>query len=121
MLRALRLLGLFSLLYILFLPLGGHRIYCPFILRRDSILPIILGLLYFYGASSYYLLLQLPRSIRRWYAGGLLLVGAIYMNADKLRMTNCNACERQALERLAHASEPVVEVDNSCTVLAGRY
>lgn len=118
LLRALQLLGFFSLLYILLLPLGGYRVYRPLILRRDSILPVILGLIYFYGASSYYLLRQLPQPARRWYTGGLLVIGAIYMNADKLRMTNDNTCERLALARLAQAPQPIVEVNNACTVLA---
>ncbi|SMB96094.1 hypothetical protein SAMN00120144_0534 [Hymenobacter roseosalivarius DSM 11622] len=118
LLRILQLLGLFTLIYILLLPLGGYRSYRPLILRRDSILPIILGLMYFYGASTYYLLQHLPGRPRRWYMGGLVLFGAIFMNADKLRMTDNNQCERAALQQLAQASEPIVHLTSDCTVMA---
>ncbi|WP_133271616.1 hypothetical protein [Hymenobacter radiodurans] len=117
-LRIFQLLGLFTLLYILLLPLGGYRNYRPLILRRDSILPIILGLMYFYSASTYYLLLHLEGRPRRWYIGGVVLFAAIFMNADKLRMTNNNQCERAGLQQLAQSTEPIVHLDSDCTVMA---
>lgn len=118
LIRILQWLGWFALLYILLLPLGGYRVYRPLILRRDSIMPIILGLMYFYGVSSYYLLHHLPARPRRWYIAGVILIGAIYMNADKLWIKNNNACEQRALEALARSPEDIVELDNSCTVVA---
>jgi hypothetical protein len=117
-LRILQLLGLFTLIYILLLPLGGYRTYRPLILRRDSILPVILGLMYFYSASTYYLLQHLSGPPRRWYIGGVVLFGAIFMNADKLKMTNNNQCERQAFLQLAQSSEPIVHLNTDCTVMA---
>lgn len=118
LLRILQWLGLFALIYILLLPLGGYRIYRPLIIRRDSIMPVILGLLYFYGLSTYYLLHHLPAQWRRWYIGGVVAVSAIYMNADKLWIKENNTCERRNLEALARSPESTVVLDNSCTVLA---
>lgn len=43
---------------------------------------------------------------------------AIFMNADKLRMTNNNQCERAALQQLAQSPEPIVHLDSDCTVMA---
>jgi hypothetical protein len=118
LLRILQLLALFSALYILLLPLGGYRYYRPLLLRRDSILPITLGLIYFYGATTYHLLLQLPRHPRQWYIGGLVVVGGIFMSADRLKLVKNNMCERHALQQLAHSSEQIVHLKNTCTVMA---
>jgi hypothetical protein len=117
-LRILQLFGLFALIYTLLLPLGGYRNYRPLILRRDSMLPVILGMMYVYAASTYYLLQHVSGASRRWYIAGVVLFGAIFMNADKLRMTDNNQCERQALAQLAQSPEPTVQLDNSCTVMA---
>lgn len=118
LLRILQWLGLFALIYILLLPLGGYRNYRPNIIRRDSIIPVILSLMYFYGLSTYYLLHHLPAQWRRYYVGGVLAVSAIYLNADKLWIKENNKCERQALATLAASPNSVVQLDNSCTVMA---
>jgi hypothetical protein len=53
----LRGVGWFALVYVLLLPLGGYR---PYLLRFDSISPIMLGLCFFYVLSASYLLRALP-------------------------------------------------------------
>ena len=113
-------LGLFALIYLLLLPLGGYREYRPLIVRRDSIMPIILGGMAFYGLSTYFLLYHLPAHIRRWYIAGVVLFAAIYINADSFRLQDLqsNRCEREGLERLAEATEPVVRVSGECAVMA---
>jgi hypothetical protein len=40
------------------------------------------------------------------------------MNADKLWIKENNNCERRALKELAQSPESIVELDNSCTVVA---
>ncbi|MCB0580614.1 MAG: hypothetical protein KDD10_15045 [Phaeodactylibacter sp.] len=75
-LRILRWIGLFSLIYILLLPLGGYRDYRALIIRRDTILPILLALFYFWGLSATLLMLagrskwasfaMAPAVKRRW-------------------------------------------------------
>jgi hypothetical protein len=118
LLRMLKWLGWFALIYILLLPLGGYRNYRPLILRRDSIMPVIIGLMFFYGISTYYLLHHLPARLRRWYVAGVLVVSAIYMNADKLWIKENNSCERRELEELARSPLPVVPLGYSCTIVA---
>ncbi|MBO0358402.1 hypothetical protein J0X19_10635 [Hymenobacter sp. BT186] len=116
----LKWLGLFALIYLLLLPLGGYRQYRPLIVRRDSILPIILGGIAFYGLSTYFLLYHLPAQVRRWYILGVGVFAAIYINADSLKLPapENNTCERQGLERLAAATEPIVRVSAECSVMA---
>ncbi|WP_331148412.1 hypothetical protein [Hymenobacter sp.] len=119
--RVLRIfgwLGLFALVYLLLLPLGGYRQYRPLIIRRDSILPIILGIMFFYGLSSYFLLHQLPALFRRRYIAWLVVLSSFYLITDTLFLTDNNTCERQGLERLAQATEPIVRVSAECAVMS---
>jgi hypothetical protein len=117
--RAVRWVGLFAAVYILLLPLGGYRPYRYYLLRNDSILPVLLGLLFAYGLSSLCLLRQLPARPLRWYGGGLGLLLLVFMNADRrLWLRENNSCERQALAQLAHAPEPVVRLPADCPVMS---
>lgn len=120
LLRSLRWLALFALVYILLLPLGGYRPYRPLILRRDTVLPIILGMAGLYGASSYYIWRHLPAGRLR--AGYLVVLGvfsAVFLNADRLHLSavDNNDCERRALAYLAHSPAGVVPLPQACPVL----
>ena len=119
--RQLRWVGWFALVYVLLLPLGGYRGYRPFLLRYDSILPITIGLVWFYGLSSAYLLARLPRPVRYWYTAGLVVIAFIFMNADRRPRPadDNNTDERHALEVLAHAGPgPVVRLPQECKVMS---
>ncbi|RPD49999.1 hypothetical protein DNI29_04170 [Hymenobacter sediminis] len=114
----LRYIGWFVLAYVLLLPLGGYRPYRPYLLRRDTSLPIILAFVLFYGMSGYYLLRNLPARQRSWYIGLVVLFGAIFMNADKLHITDNNGCERVAFQQLAHSTSAVVSLPMNCAVMS---
>ena len=117
--QALRWVGGFAVVYILLLPLGGYRPYRFYLLRNDSILPVLLGLLFAFGLSTLYLLRRLPARPLRWYGGGLVLLLAIFINADRrLWLRENNRCERQALAQLARAPAPVVQLPADCPVMA---
>ena len=118
--QLLRWLGLFALVYVLLLPLGGYRSYRPYILHHDLVLPITVSLVIFYGLSASCLLGQLSARSRRWYALATVVVACIYLNADRhlYAEESGNRPERRALALLAHAGPgPVVRLPESCTVL----
>ena len=117
--RVLVWLGWFTVIYVLLLPLGGYRDYRPYILRFDTVLPVTIGLVGFYGASTAYLLGQLAGGARRWYLGALALVTFVFVNADRgFYPGDDNRGERQVLEKLAQAgSAPVVALPEDCAVL----
>ena len=117
-LRLLRWLGVFALIYLLVLPLGGYREYRALIVRRDSVIPLILGLVFFYGLSTCFLLQHLPARPRRWYTAAAVLFSLIYLNADRRPPNVTNACERANLTRLAQATEPVVRLEADCLVMS---
>ena len=60
-------IGLFALLYILLLPLGGYRDYRPNVLRYDTIMPITLSLLFMFGISTLYILKKMTSRQKTWY------------------------------------------------------
>ncbi|MDO7853597.1 hypothetical protein Q4S41_18485 [Hymenobacter sp. CA1UV-4] len=116
-LSALKWLGVFALVYVLLLPLGGYRAYREDILRRDSILPIILGMIGCFALSSFYLLGQLPGAARRRYAAGIGALLAVFTVADKPRLRDYNACERELFATLAQSPAPVVRLPITCTMM----
>lgn len=116
-LGALKWLGIFALVYVLLLPLGGYRSYREDILRRDSILPILLGLIGCFALSSFYLLGQLPGAARRRYAAGIGALLAVFTIADKPRWRDYNACERELFATLAQSPAPVVRLPITCTMM----
>ncbi|TDN36582.1 hypothetical protein [Hymenobacter sp. UV11] len=111
--------GLFIGAYLLLLPLGGYRSYRPNLLRNDTALPILLGLLFAYGYSSYFLLSQLRGRLRGGYLLIICLVGGFFLHADgQPDAFPVSDCERWSLDQLARAREPVVELAGFCPVLA---
>ena len=117
-LLAMRCVGLFAVIYLLLLPLGGYRSYRPYLLRNDSILPILLGLIFAYGLSTYFLALQLRGRLRGGYLAVVVLAAGFFLYADrKLEMPVNNGCERWAMDQLSRAPEPVVQVANFCNIL----
>ncbi|MBW3374427.1 hypothetical protein KYK31_10640 [Hymenobacter norwichensis] len=117
MVRILKWVGLFTLVYLLLLPLGGYRTYRPLIVRRDSDMPVIMCLMFFYGLSTCFLLTYLHGRNRRWYMLGVVLFSAIFLNANKPWLRDNNTCERKSLAQLAQAREAVVPLCNECSVL----
>jgi hypothetical protein len=105
--------------YLLLLPLGGYRTYRPYLLRYDTFLPVTLTLLFAYGLSTYYLLMNLQGGPRRAYSLVVGLFLGYFLYADcTLNLPFDNGCERWALDQLARAPGPEVELWPDCTVLA---
>ncbi len=113
---ALKWIGLFSLVYILLLPLGGYREYRHYILRYDTILPVTLCLLFIFGASSLHLIKTISKKDMRWYLPVLLVVLFIYTNADRIKTAEAD-CEKMALKEIAASPEHIVPLDHDCSVL----
>jgi hypothetical protein len=105
--------------YLLLLPLGGYRTYRPYLLRYDTFLPITLALLFAYGLSTYYLLLYLRGGQRRVYGLVIsLFVGYFFCSDFVWQLPFDNGCERWALDQLARAPGPEVQLWPDCTVMA---
>ena len=115
----LRGVGIFALLFILLLPFGGYRSYRPYLIRGDSILPVVVGLIFAYGVSCCYLLARLRGGVRVGYTAVVAVFAGYFMYADStLDMPFNNSCERWNLTQIAQSSEPVVHLSANCSVLS---
>jgi hypothetical protein len=110
-------LALFSVVYLLILPLGGYRAYRPDIVRRDTIMPILLCLFYMYGYSTYYLLQQGMFKGKKIYVGLIVVALFIFTISDKPIAAD-NACEKQALHTLAASPQDTVLLSSDCMIMS---
>lgn len=116
-LRTFKWIGLFAIIYILVLPLGGYRNYRPYVLRYDTIMPITLSLMFIFGKTTTFILKRISYRQKYWYIPLIILVTFIFTNSDEPRFDK-NDCERRAIVKIVESSEPVVKIDNNCTVLS---
>lgn len=110
-------LGIFALIYILLLPLGGYREYRSNVLRYDTILPVTLGLMFIFAISTLFICRHMLRKQRYWYVPLIALILLIFTNADRGQFDR-NACERSALGQIAASRDPIVQLNTECTVLS---
>jgi hypothetical protein len=115
--RQSKWIGLFALVYIVLLPLGGFRTYRPNIIRYDTIMPITLGVMYIFALSTYFLIKSLSSETRKWYSAGIAALLLFFTVADKPEFGN-NACEKNALRKMAGSTEKVVWLEEGCRVLS---
>jgi len=113
----LQWIGLFSLIYLVFLPLGGYRPYRPNILRYDTFIPITIALIYFYGSSTYFLINNLQGRSLKYYGIFLLALFAVYMNSDPIE-TEKYRFERQCIETLAKSPSEVTKLPATFNVMS---
>jgi len=110
-------IGLFTLLYILLLPLGGYRDYRPNVLRYDTIMPVTLSLLFMFGISTLYLIKKMSSRQKTWYVPIMAVILLTYTISDKPEFHK-NKCERMALREISESKDKVVEIQGDCTVLS---
>ncbi len=116
-LKLFKALGLFCLLYLLLLPLGGYKIYRPNTLRFDTIMPITICMIFIYGLSTYFLINNINNKFRTLYVLGIIFFLSIFIIADKPKFDN-NNCERQTLKTMATSSDNIVLLGADCNVLS---
>ena len=112
-------IAVFSITYILLLPLGGFRPYRPHILRYDTILPITLGLIFLLGISTTIVMKSVHLRLRNAYILNIATVMLIFTLADEPKFDG-NACERAALEKLSVANSEIVKLSADCSVVDWR-
>jgi hypothetical protein len=109
-------IGLFSILYIILLPLGGYKTYRPFIIRYDTFMPITIALIFIYGMSSYYLIRNLKSKFKNGYLSLVIFTSLIYTWSDKSNF-NGNKCEKESLLLISQAKGKTILVENDCIIM----
>lgn len=115
--QLLKWFGLFTLLYLLLLPFGGYRDYRPLIIRRDTFLPLTLGMFFFFGYSSLLVLKNLRSKYRLIHITMVMVLLGVFTVADQPELDK-NACEKEALELLSTTNEAVVWLKKDCPVMS---
>lgn len=116
-LNTFKWIGFFALIYILLLPLGGYREYRPYVLRYDTIIPITLSLMFIFAKTTMFILSKFSNRNKYWYIPLVVLVIFVFTNSDEPKFDK-NSCERNAILQIASSTEPIVKIDDNCTVLS---
>ncbi|MFD1552966.1 hypothetical protein DNU06_15815 [Putridiphycobacter roseus] len=117
LLNIFKWIGFFALIYIILLPLGGYRSYRPYVLRYDTIIPITLSLMFIFAKTTIFILSSFSSRQKYWYIPLVVLVIFVFTNSDKPKFDK-NICERNAILQIARSKEPIVKIDDNCTVLS---
>ncbi len=117
LLRIIRWTSLIAVAFILLLPLGGYREYRPNIIRRDSIQPVLIALMFLFTLTSFYLINVYTRRSKKIFAGFIILVCMIFTFADA-QLPPHNACEKTALQQLSKSDANLVILQSDCTVVS---
>jgi len=106
---------LFSVIYVLMLPLGGYRFYRPNIIRRDIFSPVLVAMVGVYGITTYYILRTISASYKKYYTGFLAMCLAHYALANTRDIPD-NSCERAAIEHIVASKDKIVRLEEQCTI-----
>jgi hypothetical protein len=117
LIRILTWIGIFTLLYIFLLPFGGYRPYRPRIIRYDTFMPVTVALIYYFGASTYFLINHFKKNNKQRYVVAVLLCLLVFTFAD-MKGIGRNRCERQAFEKMARSDDSLITIPKDCFVLS---
>ena len=115
--RTIKYIGLFILLYIAFLPLGGYREYRPFILRYDTLIPVTLIILMLNGTLILNNLHHINQQYKKYYIGFLVFIVAAFNFSDS-KIPKNNLCEKNALLNISNSNNDTLRLTNDCTVMS---
>ncbi len=104
---------LFSVLYVVLLPLGGYRPYRPTIVRYDTFVPVTF-LVLFYIIYTSGLLLRKPTT---GYVAFIVVIGLIFKLCDTPQF-HANACEKYCLRTMSKSTADTLVFDRKCTIIA---
>jgi len=114
---------IFILCYLILLPLGGYRIYRPYVLRYDTMIPVTLIAIFLFAQTFHLIfqhLKQSPRSkhfhSRNLYIIFIAIVLLIFTIADSPKW-NKNECEKAALYQISNAKKEIIILEEQCPIL----
>ena len=117
LLIAFAAIALFSLLYLTLLPMGGYRAYRPLIVRRDTLIPINIGLMFIYASSALFLLEHYAGKARTIFIITVVLFCGHLLVVDQMSDAHYR-CERWLIEQIANADRSPVKIKSDCPVLS---
>ena len=119
MISLIKWIGIFAVIYIMLLPLGGYRIYSENIIRYDTFMPVTIGIMFAFGTSTFFLIKNMKGRMRIIYISWIAIILLIFTNSDRLEMEGYK-CERDALETISSSDERIVELEHDCFIIDWR-
>jgi len=113
---AAKWLLILSVIYIVLLPFGGYRTYRPYILRRDTVMPVTLCLMYLLGVSSLYIIYYKKYTYKTYYISYIFFIIAFYSINDVSDLKE-NNCEVEAQRIIAKSPEKIIHLEQNCSVM----
>lgn len=104
------------IIYILLLPMGGYRVYRPYVLRYDTMIPVTMAMIFMFARSAVYIYERLRNEHLKFFAIYIAGVATVFTIADKPHF-NLNACEKQLMATVAKSEEKVVLLPQKCTLI----
>ncbi|PZR24286.1 MAG: hypothetical protein DI539_01020 [Flavobacterium psychrophilum] len=106
---------IFSILYILLLPLGGYRFYRPLILRRDTLTPVLCIIFFCWSASTMILLLRLA-GLKKIFPVALASVLIVFYTKKDINLHENPklACEIETMKKVAASKEDCILLERNC-------
>ena len=80
-------------------------------------MPITLGMMWWFGLSSFYLLKNISAKYKKQYTAGIIGFLLIFAIADEPG-SNKNLCEKKALTTIANSPEKTVQLNYDCSIMA---
>lgn len=114
-LALMRGLAVFSILYLLMLPLGGFRYYRPYIVRSDTFLPVTVLLIFMAAISAFFILRQFSGK-SKWIYSGVLILFISYFALNDVKNKFDNSCQRKAIAKIAASDEKLIKLEEDCTI-----
>ena len=108
---------LFTIIYLVLLPLGGYRDYRPHIVRYDTLLPITIGIFILFGSTTISVIKTFNGSRKAVYASFVVLILSVFAFADKPKF-NEHSKEMNALYQIANSTLDTVPLDSPVSVLS---
>jgi hypothetical protein len=107
----------FSIIYIVLLPLGGYRDYRPHIIRYDTLLPITIGIFILFGSTTISTLNTVTGPKKAVYASFIVIVLSVFTISDEPKFHE-HEQEMRGLYKISNSSADTVQLDSGTTVLS---
>jgi len=108
---------LFSIFYIILLPLGGYRPYRPFIVDANTFMPITLLVFFAYGLTTWKVLTEVSFRLKKFYILALI-ANSVTFTALARPNQDGYKCEKEAILKLAASKEQFVNLNIWCGLLS---
>jgi len=109
---------IFTVIYILLIPLGGYRSWRPYVLRYDTLIPVNTILIFSFALTTLFIFKnRVQLSSFKIYSTLICFILILFKIADKPHFDQ-NKCERLALYEVSKLNITLEELNCNCKVLS---